>query len=164
MITPEDLRNLLTYYPETGLFVWRHDKGRGRAGMVAGSRDSKGYVVMSLDHKMYKAHRLAWLYVHGVWPQGQIDHINGDKADNRIANLRDVTQSQNLINRPEMKRRDPLPRGVRRDRGRFQAYINRDGKQVYLGSFATPDEAQAVFMATAAKEYGEFLPTKRSVG
>ena len=98
MVTQERLKELLCYRAKTGVFTWRVQRGRKKAGEVAGVCDHYGYVVIRIDHKLYKAHRLAWLYVHGVWPANGLDHINQKKADNRIANLRDVSHSDNMLN------------------------------------------------------------------
>jgi hypothetical protein len=142
-LTQARLRELLNYDPETGVFTWRVPRGPSKAGQVAGSFDRLNYVCIHVDGKQYKAHRLAWLYVHGDWPAFTIDHINRDASDNRIANLRDVTHSINMRNT-----------GVRRDstcglRGvapvvnstKWRAYYYADGKQVNIGCFETAQEA-----------------------
>jgi hypothetical protein len=98
-LTAERLRELLDYDPQTGNLIWRQ-KAHGRpAGEVAGCRTSRGYWRVGVDRVEYKAHRLVWLHVYGEWPSKQIDHINRNACDNRIENLRDVTASENLVNR-----------------------------------------------------------------
>ena len=99
-LTAERLRALLDYDPVTGVFTWKATRtGQAVAGRIAGGALHTGYHRIQIDGRAFLAHRLAWLYVHEVWPQGQIDHINGVKADNRIANLREATASQNGQNR-----------------------------------------------------------------
>src|SRR5687768_770720 len=97
MLTAEKLRELMDYNPDTGVFLYRKRRGRRSAGLEAGSI-VKGYRLISLG-KQYSAHRLAWLYVYGEWPAGDLDHINCVRDDNRIANLREATDSQNNANR-----------------------------------------------------------------
>src|SRR5271168_635905 len=112
MITASDLRKIISYDADTGIFIWRHRDGdipeirrwnTRYAGMHAGCQNAKGYVTLHIDHdglkKHLKAHRLAWLYVTGEWPAKEVDHINLIKSDNRWANLREATPSQNLGNR-----------------------------------------------------------------
>lgn len=96
------LRQLLDYDPAIGHFTWKiNGKGGGQvAGKRAGSIDKQaGYEQVGIDGKLYRSHRLAWLYVHGEWPSGQIDHINGIRSDNRLANLRAVSNQVNGQNR-----------------------------------------------------------------
>lgn len=98
MITQERLKEVLAYEPSTGVFTWRIGRPKAAAGAVAGGKNWKGYCVICVDGKRYRAHRLAWLYVHGAMPESQIDHINHDKLDNRIENLRVVTNLENHKN------------------------------------------------------------------
>ncbi len=99
-LTAEELRELLNYDQETGIFTRKvSTSNRVKVGAVAGCSGGDGYLLIMVQSRLYQAHRLAWLHTHGVWPKGQIDHINRDRSDNRIANLRDVTQKQNLQNR-----------------------------------------------------------------
>ncbi|MGY8831687.1 MAG: HNH endonuclease signature motif containing protein, partial [Pseudomonadales bacterium] len=98
MLTIERLKEVLDYSPETGHFTWRINKRRARTGDIAGSVVAHGYILIRVDQTRQLAHRLAWFYVHGRWPDKNIDHINGQTADNRIANLRQATCAENLKN------------------------------------------------------------------
>ena len=89
-LTAERLREVMSYDPETGVLTWRKKTGRkGRVvvGRAAGNYDPDGYICVRIDRKNYKAHRLAWLYVYGTWPDNRIDHIDGIKDNNAITNL-----------------------------------------------------------------------------
>ncbi len=97
-ISQQRVMELFVYDPQTGVFTRRINRRAGRAGAVAGCRSVDGYWQISIDGSAYKAHRLAWLYVYGKWPDHQIDHIDGNKLNNSIANLRDVPQSTNMLN------------------------------------------------------------------
>lgn len=98
MLTQARLMGLVNYDPTTGLFTWRVNRGPARVGKVAGHQHASGYVRIKLDGQLHDAHRLTWLYFAGCWPAGQIDHINGAKNDNRLANLRVVTHRGNMLN------------------------------------------------------------------
>lgn len=98
-LTADRLKTLLSYDPDTGIFTRKiRTSNRIEAGDVAGCLHSSGYWNIKVDGKMVKGHRLAWLYVYGCWPEYEIDHINGDAADNRIANLRDIPHAHNVQN------------------------------------------------------------------
>lgn len=142
-LTAERLREVLAYNPNTGQF-----SRDGR--VVPGSRAGRGgRRQLCIDGRMFYAHRLAWLYVHGEWPAAQIDHINGDVDDNRMANLRLATNAQNAQNRRSTSRNRAGRVGVTYDRrsGRrpWRARIMTDGRMVSLGHFATADEAVAAY-------------------
>ena len=99
-ITAEQLRELLDFDPSTGLFQWKSKNKRShKAGWFGGSKNQRGYLNIQVCGVLYQSHRLAWLHVHGVWPDMVIDHINRIQTDNRIENLRDVSYSVNLRNR-----------------------------------------------------------------
>lgn len=153
-LTAERLRELLHYDPETGLFIRRVSRpGRwGKAGTVAGHINPHGYRVIWIGCN-WMAHRLAWLYVHGAWPDGQLDHINQDKTDNRLENLRLVTHAENMQNRPCQRNNVSGFKGVApcRKSGRWQALICSNNKQIHLGLFASPELAHAAYCAAAAR-------------
>lgn len=143
-LTPERLRELLHYNPNTGIFTWKVRRNqRATAGSEAGHREAKGYVSICIDGNDFKAHRLAWLYVHGCWPKNQIDHKNQAKHDNRIDNLRDATQSENLANTNLRTTNTSGFKGVHFDTraGKWRAQICVDGKRVNLGSFESMEDA-----------------------
>ncbi len=142
------LRELLDYDAETGRFVWRQANKRVKAGTVAGYVGNDGYVRIRASGTRFLAHRLVWFYVHGTWPAGEIDHINGDRSDNRIANLRDVSR---LTNRQNMRRAQADNRsgllGVSLTNNRCKASIRSGGKNHHLGYFASPEAAHAAYVA-----------------
>lgn len=149
-LTQSRLREVLAYNFETGAFVWRRQlSGRRQAGVEAGFTKQDGYRRISIDCHNYPAHWLAWLYVHGQWPEICLDHINGDRADNRIANLRLATDSQNAQNQALARNR--YAPGVSLTRGGFIAQIRVDGKRRYLGCFRTADEASQVYLKAKKK-------------
>lgn len=140
-ITQELLKSLLSYDPDTGVFIWRVYRSFGvRAGCVAGTTTKKGYISIKLTPRRYLAHRLAWLYMHGTWPPNQIDHINRVRSDNRITNLRLATAGQNAQNRS----RDNVS-GVNwhKSARKWRAYISVDRRWIYLGLFKDYDSAVA---------------------
>jgi hypothetical protein len=149
-ITAHELRSILDYDPETGIFRWRCNRGpRARAGNVVGSDDLYGYKTIRINKKSYKAHRLAWLHIYGFWPAGDVDHINGSRSDNRIINLRDVPRKMNLENqRLATNNRSTGLLGVYFDKrkGVYYSRISMHNKSVHLGSFRTPEEAQAAYI------------------
>lgn len=158
-LTQERIRELLFYEEETGKFFYKIPKGRMLAGDPAGASRKNGYVIIIIDGKSRQAHRLAWLYVYGKWPDGVIDHINGNPGDNRIVNLRDVSQSENQQNRHSI---DPRNRvgcmGVTWDseKQRWRSRIILKGKYISLGRHKTAEEAIAARKAAELIYY----PTK----
>ena len=137
MLTQDRVKELLNYNPDTGVFTWRFGRPKAKAGAIAGSENWKGYWLICVDGNRHRAHRLAWLYVHGEMPEHTIDHINQDKKDNRIANLRAVTNAENHRNMGIQSNNKTGYRGVSyaKERGKFTARI-KDG-EVYrnLGYF-----------------------------
>ena len=161
VLSAEDLRSLMEYAPETGQFIWlkRTALSFDNCGHVAGGRpNDTGYVKISIGRKLYAAHRLAWLWVYGEWPLGDLDHINRDKADNRILNLRLASNSQNQANSPAQRNNKGGIKGVSWLAGRrkWKAHIGVNRRLVHLGVFDTAEAASAAYLAAAKKYYGEF--------
>ena len=150
-ITVESLRGLLDYDPDTGIFCWRVSRGnRIKVGAAAGTVSSNSYAVIKINGMPFKAHRLAWLHFHGVCPEHQIDHIDENKSNNRISNLRDVPQSMNQHNAIK-PRKDGTSgyRGVSWERGnkRWRAQIQANGRKQCIGYFKSAEEAHAAYLA-----------------
>jgi hypothetical protein len=160
MISAERLRELLAYDPETGVFTWRSSRCGVAAGSVAGSRKSNGYIKVKVGGRMYRSHRLAWFYVTGVWPVGQLDHINGIRDDNRIANLREATNAENQQNSKCRSGSASGFKGVTRKRNAWRARIKRGGRFIYLGAYKTREEAHAAYRVAAEAHFGEFAKTE----
>jgi len=133
-ITQKYLKSILEYDPDTGVFIWKIRK-KGIKRKVAGYINNNGYRVITINRTTQLAHRLAWLYMTGEWPKGQIDHINHDKDHNRIENLNDVSVRGNAHNRLDNK----TFVGVywHPDNNKWISKINIRGKIEYLGSFET---------------------------
>lgn len=146
ILTQERLKELLHYNPETGIFTWK-SKTHSKSPVIIGSElkntDKDGYLRVSLFCKYYKLHRLAWFYVFGHWPKNQIDHINCNKKDNRINNLRDVSQSQNMqnIHTSNCNKESGLPRGIYFELGKYRARIKSNNVIKNLGSFDSLSDA-----------------------
>jgi HNH endonuclease len=157
MITQKRLKELLRYDLKTGEFFWRVSPGKRLfVGKRAGSLDRQSYLVIRIDYKIYRAHRLAWLYVHGKFPKGQLDHKNRKRADNRISNLRIATQSQNMVNAPiHRDHKHSNFKGVTKVKNSWMAQICKNYKNIYLGCFSTPEAAHAVYCTTAKKLHGK---------
>lgn len=149
-------RSVFSYDPETGVITWKVSTGpRARVGARAGRvREKDGYRHLKHGGKMILEHRLAWLLHTGEWPENELDHRDGDRANNRIANLREATRSEN--NRNALKPPRALPRGVTCQDGLFLASISTGGERVYLGTYETAKEAGEVYAAFAKMFHGEF--------
>lgn len=147
-LTVERLRELLDYDPDTGLFTWRvRTRNSVKFGDVAGCFSSTGYWQIQIDGRKHRAHRLAWLYVTGEWPTSDLDHINGIRDDNRIANLRAATRSENGQNQREPQSHNKVGYlGVHSHQGKFRAIIILDGKKKHIGCFPTPEAAHAAYL------------------
>ena len=149
MLTQTRLKEVLDYNPETGAFTRRLKQSGVSQGKISGSLTNEGYLVTSIDNKLHKCHRLVWLYMTGMWPTGQIDHKNGNKSDNRFNNLRDVAKQQNTENQRKAQRSNKSTGvlGTWRNGSGFAARINHNNSKVYLGTFATLEEASAAYVA-----------------
>lgn len=137
------LVDVFEYNQSSGFFL------RRKTGCKSGSPHSCGYISIGIKGGVFFAHRLAWFYVHGEWPSGQIDHINGDRKDNRICNLRVVSQSENNQNQKKARSDNKLGiLGVHADTerpGNYKAFIRVDKKSKFLGRFKTIDKASAAY-------------------
>lgn len=158
MLNQKILKSVLHYNPDTGVFTWVvRTSNSVKVGDVAGGL-SRGYICIRVNNKIYKGHRLAWLYMTGCFPIDQIDHKNGARHDNRFCNLREATRSQNQHNvfKPTANSTSEL-RGVsyRKDCEKYVAHIGVDGINKYLGLFNTPEEASAAYLK-AKKIYHPF--------
>jgi len=148
MLSQERLKELLNYDCETGVFTNKVNRGRVRAGDVAGATQAVGYVIIGVDGTRYYAHRLAWLYTHGCWPAELIDHKDGDKSNNRIGNLREANDGQNNENRCEAKvnNMSGLMGVSRHVDGLFFSRISVNKKKRHLGYFKTAEEAHQAYL------------------
>jgi hypothetical protein len=145
----ERLKELLTYAPDSGLFHWRFTRGPVVAGAVAGTIDKSGYVQIRIDGRFFRAHRLAWLYIHDSWPSLHIDHIDGDKSNNKIANLRNVCHQINQQNQSRAHKKSATGlMGVSRNGNRWMARIKLNGKTTYISNHETPEEAHEAYKAS----------------
>lgn len=153
VVSPDHVRAVLNYDPLTGEFVWRKN------GKVAGCSHNMGYKNIRIGQHLFLSHRLAWAYVYGTWPEFQIDHINKDRADNRIANLRPCTNAQNAQNMGAHSDSNSPHVGVcrvsRPTSKPWLAQIGVNGRSVRIGQFATESEAVAA-RAAAKKKYHPF--------
>ncbi len=148
------VRVYLDYSEKSGIFTWKIAQGRCRPGEEAGSIKPHGYVKIQVCGERHYAHRLAWLYMNGEWPSGQIDHINGNRSDNKFENLRLATQPQNMINQPA--------KGIRlHSCGRWTAQIGVNYKQIYLGLFDTKELAHAAYLNAVKQYFGNEWATRK---
>ena len=170
-ITVEYVRSILDYDPETGIFTWKK-KPRNQfksdrdfnfwnskyAGSVAGGKNSKGYIQIKIEKVIYKAHRIAILFTTGTIPNNDVDHIDGDKCNNKIKNLRIANRSQNVAN---TKVRINSTSGLKCvcwniGNKKYQARIRVDGASVHLGYFDCPAAASFAYQIAADIHFGEF--------
>lgn len=162
MLTQARLKELFAYCPETGIFVRLIAPGKRSdlTGEIAGSKYGQGYLHINVDGRKYKAHRLAWFYVYGVWPKGRLDHKNLHKDDNRIDNLREATASQNEQNKLPNRANTSGVKGVYWSKcaKKWQAYIKKDGKFSYLGIFEDLADAAGARRNAEIEMFGEFAP------
>lgn len=156
-LTQDRLRQVLNYNADTGVFTWRIQLNhRGPVGAVAGLDPAKYRVEIGIDGRRYFAHRLAWLYVHGEWPPGEIDHINRNDRDNRIANLRLADRSLNNFNRGATNPEVHVGVSWFKQTKRWRARIKVDKKEIALGYFLDMAGAVAARKAAEKKYYGNF--------
>jgi hypothetical protein len=157
LLTYEQVKEIFDCDPEKGILIWKnHGRDSYLNGTVAGWFDkSTGYVQVYTNKTTYKSHRVMWLLVTGKWPENQIDHINGIRNDNRFCNLREATHSQNRANssiRPNFSGY----RGVRASGKKWRAEIRFNNKTISLGTYDTPEEAHAAYVAKAKELFGDY--------
>lgn len=148
-LTAQRLRELFSYDPDAGSFTRLAQRGPSKAGLVAPCKDAHGYEVLRVDYRLHRAHRLVWLHVHGAWPVGDIDHIDGNRANNRIANLRDVTRAENNQNQRSAASHNAggvLGVSPVHKSSRYRARIAVNGESRHLGCYATEEEAHAAYL------------------
>ena len=169
------VRRLISYDAITGGMVWKARTAdmfkRGRwsqehscacwnsqnAGKTAGTSNGSPYNRIVISGRTYLSHRIAWLYMTGDWPKGQIDHANMDKRDNRWDNLREATCAQNSCNVGARSTNTTGLKGVTKTRSGFCSYIGIDNKNIYLGTFKTPEEAFNAYVLAGKKLHGDFF-------
>lgn len=158
VLTQARLKELLNYDPQTGVFVWVSSNLSGtKKGDTAGAVDH-GYRTIQVDGKLIKAHRLAWLYVYGVFPKGKLDHRNRIRSDNRIDNLREATHAENMRNAGKRANNTSGYKGVsRRENGRWVAQCSFSNKKIHIGVFDSPQEAHEAYCAFTAPLHQEFF-------
>src|SRR6266498_5665389 len=157
LLTQSELLRIIEYDINTGIFYWKIKNGHAQPGKIAGTQKD-GYWKIRIAGFAYYAHRLAWLYVYGDWPVDQIDHINRDKLDNKIRNLRPCSRSQNKANSSVSKNNICRIKGVRwaRANRKWSAQIRNGGKTYNLGYFDDKNSAARAYIKAAKSAFGEF--------
>lgn len=157
MLTQKMLKEVVSYDPKTGSMRWRIGRGRRViVGREIGCVNHEGYRYASVLGKKYVCHRLAWLYVHGKFPEFYIDHINGNPSDNRIDNLRIATNHQNQGNSKKKSTNSSGVKGVRRHGHKWRAEVTVNRKRIHLGLFANLADAKKAYDAAAIAAFGEY--------
>ena len=161
-ITQAELKELLDYDPETGVFRWKVCRGGKRIGQIAGCLHHSGYIYIEINEKPYGAHRLAWLYLYGELPELEVDHEHGLRCDNRAENLRLASDAQQAQNKAVYKNSTTKLPGVgfHKMSGKYSARLTVDGKDLWLGLFDTIEEAWEA-RVRAKEKYHSFQPVDR---
>jgi len=176
-IPVDELRQLLVYEPDTGHLIWKvrprefftsdricNSWNGAYAGRIAGCIDGKGYMKVAIFNKGYRSHRVAWALYYGEWPADdlEIDHIDTDATNNRIANLRLVTRGQNECNKPKRKNTKSPLKGVswNSQKRKWMATLAVNGKVKPIGFFDSDVDAHECYKKAAAETYGEYARFK----
>ena len=156
MITQDELKEVLHYDPETGIFRWRMPKSsRVKPWDVAGTKNGNGYICFKINGASLRGHRLAWLYMTGKWPENDVDHMDGNRSNNAWQNLRSATNKQNLENQGLRKNNTSRFRGVSwcKRHKKWVARVYHNYKQIYVGFFESAGEAGKAASAKRAELY-----------
>jgi hypothetical protein len=162
VLTAEQVREALTYDPETGEFRWRVSRGRARSGLIAGyshtKDDGRKYWVIGIGKRYIKAHRLVWLYTYGKWPAQDVDHIDGNGLNNKLSNLREATRSENCRNRGANCNGTSGYKGVHwhKRTKTWHARIMANGKSFFLGQFVEREKAHEAYVKASHELHGQF--------
>lgn len=160
MLTQSELKSQLSYNKDTGIFTWKINKSRlAKIGNIAGSLHNNGYYSICINNKQYLAHRLAWLYISGEMPKNNIDHIDNNKINNKINNLREATKSQNEFNTKLRNNNSSGFKGVCLDKRKNLWYSSSciNNKRTFLGCFKTAQLASVAYINFTKKHHGEFF-------
>ena len=150
------LKKIFSYNADRGLIFWKTGAGCVLAGAVAGCKSKDGYIVVRHAGRQYRAHRIIWALHYSAWPERDLDHINCNKSDNRIVNLRPCDNTQNQWN-VSPKDGSSAHKGVGRHRDKWRARIRvGDGRRIELGAFATEEAAAEAYRSAALSYHGEF--------
>ena len=153
-ISHDELLRRLSFDPKTGVFRWLIRPRQRVCSEEAGVINPEGYRQIGLCQSVYKAHRLAWFYIHGVWPRGDIDHINGIRSDNRIENLREATRAQNAANAKSRKKHKGVY--LHKASGLYHARVTVNYRAVSLGYFKSVEAAHAAYCVAEKKFFGDY--------
>lgn len=155
-LTQARLKEFLHYDPETGEFTWIKGRRGTSAGRKAGCLAPTGYLKIRVDQELCQAHRLAWLWMTGEWPQSTIDHRDGNPSNNRWNNLRAATRAENSANCKRPVTNKTGFKGVHIHQGRYRARLSVNNKTVSIGMFSTAEAAHEAYKKAALRQYGEF--------
>lgn len=158
-VSREWLKEIFDYVPSTGVFFWKTKVSKKvNVGSVAGAKSGNGYIFLTAHNITLLAHRAAWLFVYGEDPDGEIDHINGDRSDNRIDNLRVATSSDNGCNKKLLPSNKSGYRGVswNKEKRKWQARIQKNRKVHILGYFDDIEKARMAYLEASVRIHGEF--------
>lgn len=158
MLNQERLKEKLHYDEDSGLFYWNNVPKHSRYKGLAGCLSSGGYRIVTIDKVIYFCHRLVWLYVFGEFPENQIDHIDNDKLNNKLSNLRESTHKQNQRNRQKPRNNKSGFKGVTLDpkTGKYRGCVYSDKFNHYCGSHATAELANEAVKLKRIELHGEF--------
>jgi len=164
MLDQQRARELLDYNSETGHLTWRVSRGgAARVGAVAGGVGNDGYWRVAIDGKRFPAaHRVIWLIVYGRWPANELDHVNGDRTDNRLCNLREATRHQQMGNSKSRRNSRSGIKGVcwcKRTQ-QWRADIEVNGRHYFLGYFDRLDDAATAYQKSAVDCFGAFAGSR----